>query len=197
MCHSIWRVSATDTGAVLARNRYSNQFGNWVAFLDIDEGDRSNATMTCDRDEFIGRNGSLRRPAAMGRAHLSGRSGVALDACAAIQVMLRLEPGQSREITFRLGMGRSLDEATQLVRRFRGSAATRLALEEVNAHWRHTLGAVQVKTPDPALDLLTNGWLALAPRASSWLSTAGTGDVLAGLGDFALLRSGRPLRVRS
>ncbi|MCZ8014356.1 MAG: cyclic beta 1-2 glucan synthetase [Limnobacter sp.] len=150
---------ATDTGAVLARNRYSNQFGNWVAFLDIDEGDRSNATMTCDRDEFIGRNGSLRRPAAMGRAHLSGRSGVALDACAAIQVMLRLEPGQSREITFRLGMGRSLDEATQLVRRFRGSAATRHALEEVNAHWRHTLGAVQVKTPDPAINLLANGWL--------------------------------------
>lgn len=150
---------ATDTGAVLARNRYSNQSGNWVAFLDIDEGDRMTATMTCDRDEFIGRNGSLRRPAAMGRTHLSGRSGVALDACAAIQVSMRLEPGQSREITFRLGMGRSLDEATQLVRRFRGRAAMQQALGDVNAYWGNMLGAVQVKTPDPAIDMLANGWL--------------------------------------
>lgn len=150
---------ATDTGALLARNRYSNQFGDWVAFLDIDEGDRQTATMTCDRDEFIGRNGSLRKPAALGRTHLSGRSGVALDACAAIQVALRLEPGQSREITFRLGMGRSLDEATQLVRRFRGRAAMQQALVNVNAYWGRMLSAVQVKTLDPALDLLANGWL--------------------------------------
>lgn len=150
---------ATDTGAVLARNRYSNHFGDWVAFLDIDEVDRQTATITCDRDEFIGRNGSLRRPAAMGRANLSGRSGVALDACAAMQVPVRLEPGQSREITFRLGMGRSLDEARQLVRRFRGRTAMQQALGEVHAFWEHTLGAVQVKTPDHALDLLANGWL--------------------------------------
>lgn len=150
---------AIASGALLARNRYSNHFGDWVAFLDVDEGDRLAGTMTCDRTEFIGRNGSLRKPAALRRAHLSGRSGVALDPCAAIQVPLRLEPGASREITFRLGMGRSLDEAGQLVRRFRGSGAVQQALDEVHAHWKHVLGAVQVRTPDPALDLLANGWL--------------------------------------
>ena len=49
----------------------------------------------------------------------------ALDPCAAIQVPVELAPGQSREIVFRLGMGRSADEAGQLVQRFRGSAAAR------------------------------------------------------------------------
>jgi len=29
----------------------------------------------------------------------------------------------------------------------------------VTRHWRHTLEAVQVHTPDPALDVLANGWL--------------------------------------
>jgi cellobiose phosphorylase len=117
------------------------------------------ATLTCDRAEFIGRNGSLRHPAALRRMHLSGRTGVALDPCAAIQVPLRLEPGQSREITFRLGMGRSPDEARLLVRRFRGSGATHDALAAVHAHWRDVLGAVQVLTPEPSLNLLANGWL--------------------------------------
>jgi cyclic beta-1,2-glucan synthetase len=74
-------------------------------------------------------------------------------------VPVQLAPGQSREITFRLGMGRSLDEAGELVRRFRGSAAVQQALDDVHAFWRPVLGAVQVRTPDPALDLLANGWL--------------------------------------
>jgi len=153
---------AADNGALYARNRYSNDFGDWIAFFDVDPADRADAasgTVTADRDEFIGRNGSLRRPAALRRAGLSGRTGAALDPCAAIQVVLELAPGQSREIVFRLGMGRSADEAAELVQRHRGSAAARAALAAVHAHWRHTLGAVKVTTPDLALNLLANGWL--------------------------------------
>ncbi|MDB5860810.1 MAG: NdvB [Ramlibacter sp.] len=164
---------AIDSGALLARNRYSNHFGTWVGFLDVDEGDRLAGTMTCDRAEFIGRNGSLRNPAALRRAHLSGRSGAALDPCAAIQVPVRLEPGQSREITFRLGMGRSLDEAGQLVRRFRGSGAVQQALGDVHGYWQHKLGAVQVHTPDPALNLLANGWLVYQTLGCRLLARSG------------------------
>ena len=164
---------ATDSGAVMARNRYSNQFGDWLAFLDVDEADRLAGTMTCDRAEFIGRNGTLRRPAALRRAHLSGRSGVALDPCAAIQVPVRLAPGESREVSFRLGMGRSLDEVQQLVRRFRGRAAVHQALADVHAHWKHLLGAVQVRTPDPSLDLLANGWLVYQTLACRIMARSG------------------------
>jgi cyclic beta-1,2-glucan synthetase len=164
---------AADSGAVLARNRYSDRFGDWVGFLDVDEADRLSGTMTCDRAEFIGRNGSLRAPAALRRAHLSGRSGAALDPCAAIQVPVRLAPGESREVTFRLGMGRSLDEMQQLVRRFRGAAAVHRALEDVHAHWKHVLGAVQVRTPDPTLDLLANGWLVYQTLACRIMARSG------------------------
>jgi len=164
---------AADSGAVLARNRYSNHFGDWVGFLDVDEADRLAGTMTCDRAEFIGRNGSLHRPAALRRAHLSGRSGVALDPCAAIQVPVRLAPGESRQVCFRLGMGRSLDEVQQLVRRFRGRAAVQQALADVHAHWKHLLGAVQVRTPDAALDLLANGWLVYQTLGCRMLARSG------------------------
>ncbi|HAZ61333.1 MAG TPA: cyclic beta 1-2 glucan synthetase, partial [Gammaproteobacteria bacterium] len=150
---------AQDNGAVYARNRYSNDFGDWIGFFDVDEDDRVLSTLTGDRQEFIGRNGTLRSPAALRRRHLSGRVGAGLDPCAAIQLPFDLAPGQTREIVFRLGMGRSLDEADKLVRRFRSRSARQAALEAVHDHWRHTLGAVQVDTPDAALNVLANGWL--------------------------------------
>ena len=47
--------------------------------------------------------------------------------------------------------GRATDaDVKSLLQRFPGAAAARNALEEVNAYWRHTLGAVQVATPDAA-----------------------------------------------
>ena len=77
-----------DNGALYARNPFSNDFGDWVGFFDADERAQALGSFTCDRTEFIGRNGSLRRPDALRRARLSGRSGAGLDPCAAIQVPL-------------------------------------------------------------------------------------------------------------
>jgi len=150
---------APDSGALYARNPYSNDHGDWVGFFVVDDAHQAFSTITGDRSEFIGRHGSMRRPAALGRVRLSGRTGAALDPCGAIHVPLQLAEGQSREIVFRLGMGRSTDEADRLVQRFPNAAAAGEALEAVTRHWRHTLGAVQVHTPDPALDVLANGWL--------------------------------------
>jgi len=95
----------------------------------------------------------------MTRSRLSVKVGAALDPCAAIQVPFELADGQEREFIFTLGVGRDADDAGNLVHRFRGSAAARGTLEAVWQHWNHTLGAVQVETPDPSLNLLTNGWL--------------------------------------
>jgi cyclic beta-1,2-glucan synthetase len=150
---------APDGVALYARNPYSNDYADWIGFFDADEAQREASSFTCDRTEFIGRNGSMRDPAALHRAKLSGRAGVALDPCAAIQVPIDLLDGQSGEITFRLGMGRSADEAGKLLQRFRGRVATESALDAVQQHWQRVLGAVQVRTPDPTLDMLANGWL--------------------------------------
>ena len=144
------------SGALYARNPYSTEFSDRVAFFDVDDRAR---TVCGDRKEFIGRNGSLRNPAAMKRTRLSGKVGASLDPCAAIQVSFDLADGQEREIVFRLGVGRTADEAVKLVQRFQGSSAARDTLESVRKHWDSTLGSVQVDTPDPALNVLTNGWL--------------------------------------
>ncbi len=144
------------SGALFARNPYNGEFADRVAFFDTDAPTRG---VSGDRTEFIGRNGSLAEPAALRRARLSGRVGAGLDPCAAIQVSVDLADGEEREVVFRLGVGGSADEAGLLVRRFRGSLAARAALESVWQYWNHALGAVQVDTPDPAVDVMANGWL--------------------------------------
>ena len=145
-----------DHGALCARNSYHSEFSDWVAFFDVDEATR---TVSGDRTEFLGRNGTVHDPAAMYRAHLSGKVGAALDPCGAIQVTLELAEGQQREVVFRLGAASGAEATVRLVQRFRGSEAARDALDAVIRHWRHALTAVQVRTPDVALNVLTNGWL--------------------------------------
>ena len=153
--HVVTEIDAR-TGALYARNPYNSEFADWVAFLDVDDATRS---VTCDRTEFVGRNATLRDPAAMHRKRLSGKAGAALDPCSSIQVMFDLAEEQQREIVFRLGAAKNVDATGEVVQRFRGSAAAHDALEAVIAHWRQTLTAVQIETPDAALNVLTNGWL--------------------------------------
>ncbi|MDO8704275.1 MAG: glucoamylase family protein, partial [Sulfuricaulis sp.] len=144
------------SGALFARNPYNTEFAERTAFFNVDDTTR---TVSGDRTEFLGRNATLNNPAAMMRARLSGKVGAALDPCGAIQVSFELATGQEREIRFTLGVGRDAADASKLVNRFRGSAAARAALEKVWQYWNHTLGAVQVETPDKSLNVLTNGWL--------------------------------------
>ena len=145
-----------ESGALFARNPYNNDFNDRVAFLDVDDTTR---TLTGDRTEFLGRNGSLANPAAMARLRLSGKVGAGLDPCAALQVPFELSDGQEREIAFRLGIGQDADDATRLVNRFRGGMARRETFETMCHYWNHTLGAVNIQTPDQSLNMLVNGWL--------------------------------------
>ncbi len=145
-----------NSSSIYAANPYNPDFGNRVSFLQTDD---ALGSFTCDRSEFIGRNGTLTKPAAMLQSRLSGKKGVALDPCASMQVPFDLGVGQQREIVFRLGSGREMEDAKNILQRFRGSAAAYASLQAVWQYWNHTIAAVQIETPDLSLNVLANGWL--------------------------------------
>jgi len=144
------------SGALMARNPYNTEFPDRIAFIDVNDPTRS---CTGDRREFIGRNGTHEKPAALKRTRLSGKAGAGFDSCGAVQVGFDLDPGEEREITFRLGLGRNIAEVQSLIQRYRRPSACRMALEQVWQFWNRTLGTVQIETPDPAINTLANGWL--------------------------------------
>lgn len=155
MMHTITEIDPV-SGAIFARNAYGRESANRVVFVNVSEIENS---LTGSRNEFIGRNGSLANPAAMSRKHLSGKTGAGIDPCAALQSHITLDNGQEHEIVFILGAAKNSEEAQSLIKRFGRCAGARQALENVWGYWTDCLGAVQVETPDAALNVLTNGWL--------------------------------------
>jgi len=143
-----------DARMLMAHNWFNPDFPGEPAFFacdcDVD-------SYTASRTEFIGRNGDPRNPAAMHHRALGRSAGRFLDNCGALMRKLTLEPGADATITFLLGQTETVEAAHALVRRFREPGAATAALEDVRAMWDDVLGAVEVSTPDAALDRMVNG----------------------------------------
>jgi len=151
-------ITSVDTasGALMASNPWSAVSAGRVMFADL-RGRQSD--WTCDRREFIGRHGTLARPAALtGPWPLSQRVGAGLDPCVALQTSVELEVGETIEVVFLLGEAAQVAAAQALIARYRGADLDQI-YQKVIALWDDVLGKVQVRTPERALDLMLNRWL--------------------------------------
>ena len=145
------------SGAVFARNAYNTDFQTRIAFCASSDRTR---TLTCDRAEFLGRNGSYDNPDAMRRRRLSGRYGAALDPCTALQSRFELAAGQERTVVFILGAANNANDAQAFAQRFQSVDAAQRALEDT----RQRAGAARSKRSRSKRlirrsTLLANGWL--------------------------------------
>jgi cellobiose phosphorylase len=148
--------------AIVARNPWAGDFANKIAFMACCSPLQS---VTADRAEFLGDLGSVSAPDSMKRAALSGRTGAGLDPCAAIRTQLMLSAGETKEIIFALGQTESLSETNRLITTYTSSHQTDAALKKVQQQWDRCLKALQVTTPDPAMNIMLNRWLLYQVRA--------------------------------
>ena len=145
-----------EIGAVLARSSWAGDFAGRIAFAGV--GARPHSA-TADRTEFLGRHGSPSAPAALTRSGLSGRAGPLLDPCAALTMPVTLAPGKAVEVVFVLGQADTMDHVRHLITTYTAPGQLQVALQAGQDLWDEILGAVQVRTPDPAMDLMLNRWL--------------------------------------
>ncbi len=154
--HHVHTAFEPELGAVFARNHFDPQFNEHVAFCALSEPVTGH---TGDRRAFLGRNGSVQGPAALRGRDLSGATGAGLDPCAALQCVLVLAPGESREVVVSLGAAGTEVEARRLVTRFRSLDDAKAAAGRTVEQWRRRLSVITIRTPDPAFDALLNRWL--------------------------------------
>ena len=145
--------------AVLARNAARGEFSERVAVVMVAAPPDADVSLTTDRAAFLGRFGTDAAPLALvaggplDGAVGTGRGGVAH------RLALDLEPGETGSVAFVLGEGDDRAAAEALVERLGTVEAIEASIAETRAFWREATTALQVETPEPALDLMVNGWL--------------------------------------
>jgi cyclic beta-1,2-glucan synthetase len=144
------------SGAIIGRQYWGGSHAGQTAFAaSVPQA----STYSGDRTQFLGRNRSVSRPAALDRVQLDNRLGVALDPAAAMQVQVSLEPGAQTEVVFLLGQTGTVEECRAVLGRYQTAEQVEGALDATKRWWDSILGAVQVKTPLLSVDLLLNRWL--------------------------------------
>ncbi|MBS1217029.1 MAG: hypothetical protein H6R21_162 [Proteobacteria bacterium] len=144
------------SGAILARNSYNNEFAERVFFTAMNPPATS---ASGDRKTFLGRNGTPAQPAALKGTRLDDRFGAGLDPCAALQVIIELAPGETRDIVVLLGESGTRGEARELIARYQEPVTAGKACESVVGYWDDILTRIEVRTPDTAMNFMLNRWL--------------------------------------
>ena len=152
---------AADSGALYARNPYSNDFGDWVGFFDVDDATACSAPSPATAPSSSAATARCAARPRSRRTRLSGRTGAALDPVRAIQVPFDLLPRARRA---RSSSGSAWAAApTRPTSWCSASAAPprpREALDAVHRPLASTRSASRAGAhARPALDLLANGWL--------------------------------------
>jgi cyclic beta-1,2-glucan synthetase len=145
-----------ETGALLARQYWSGvSRGDWAFAASNPKA----SSWSCDRGQFLGRDGSRSNPAALDRVRLDNRVATGADPCAAQQIAVTLERGQQTEVVLLLGQAKSVEDVRAIVKRLESSESVETTLDATRGWWDSTLGALQVKTPVLSVDFLLNRWL--------------------------------------
>ena len=145
------------SGALLARNPYSLEFPDRVAFLAGDGGAQTGDL----RPRRVHRSdGSAEWPAAVrAGASLSGVVEAGRDPCAAIARDIEVAPGGEATLTFLLGDAGSPRRGERAGLQHRARDFAERLSSDAGRTGTASSARIEVETPDPAFNALVNRWL--------------------------------------
>ena len=160
-----------DIHALLAQNRWHGDFAGRTAFL---AATRAPHSLTTSRLEFFGPRLDWRQPHGLSVWELSARTAnYGEDAAAGLQIHIDIPAGGTQEFAFVLGQAENEDEAATIVSRWQDMSRIKEESAHVAHVWEKRCGAVEVKSPDPAFDLMVNHWLPYQTVSSRLFARAG------------------------
>ncbi len=112
----------------------------------------------CDLETFFGPFGSYGRPAAVESGTCNQSASAGDMPCAALQVNICLQPGESCCFAVLFGVGQAGEEGKQAQAEMATPVKREQALQVVKDHWHGRLNSLHVQTPDAAFDSMANMW---------------------------------------
>ncbi|KPL13389.1 MAG: glycosyl transferase family 36 [Bacteroides sp. SM23_62] len=114
---------------------------------------------TCDKQSFIGRNGTLAHPRALKTGGLDGSFGKWSDAIASVKKVIVLKSGEEKTINFLLGVENKSNNIYKQIDKYSSSKQIEKSFQHILRSWDDIFDQSTVETPDKALNLMTNIWL--------------------------------------
>ncbi|MCL6251235.1 cellobiose phosphorylase [Altererythrobacter sp. KTW20L] len=160
-----------DLAAILGRNPWQREYRHKLAFLASTGAVHS---FTSSRADFLGHAPDWLRPPGLDAWGLGERmENHGADATAALQVHLDIAPEETSEIAFLIGEVESEEGLPTILRHWRAPGTTETERHKLAMEWKRRCGAIEVKTPDPAFDVMVNRWLVYQTMSSRLFARAG------------------------
>jgi cellobiose phosphorylase len=161
--HKLFIETQRDGNAVYAWNHMwdvpNAEWGHWNTDFPYVCAFGTTAEVTSaegEKSEFLGRNGTLRRPEGLGQRAWRGLFGRHYDPVAAMRTVIELAPGEEQTIGFTIAVGKSREECASLLQRDVDSMQR--DLESVKQSWNERLSTHRMETGDARFDAFLNDW---------------------------------------
>ena len=111
-----------------------------------------------DKESFLGRYHGYNNPEGVITGKLSNKGNYNENSCGALSTVLSLAPGETKEITFLVGM-KGDAEAGEIVEHYKNCQdVCKKELEELIEYWHGQLSHFQIRTPSPEFNTIINTW---------------------------------------
>ncbi|HJT25372.1 MAG TPA: glycosyl transferase, partial [bacterium] len=115
--------------------------------------DKKFESFDCDREAFMGLYHSEANPKAVLDGKCSGSTADGGNPVAATSLSITLKPGESKSVTYILGVASSIAAGAKLIEKYKKAGAVDKVMRDLQKYWDEKLDALQVNTPDKDINL--------------------------------------------
>lgn len=120
--------------------------------------DKNIESFDCDREAFMGPYHSEADPKAVLEGKCSGSTADGGNPVAATSLFITLKPGETKSVTYILGVASSIAAGAKLIAKYKKAGAVSKVMSDLQKYWEEKLEALQVNTPDKDINLSLNQW---------------------------------------
>ena len=120
--------------------------------------DKKFESSDCDREAFMGLYHSEANPKAVLEGKCSGSTADGGNPVAATSLSITLKPGESKSVTYILGVASSIAAGAKLITKYSKAGAVEKVMTDLRKYWEEKMDALQVNTPDKDINLSLNQW---------------------------------------